>query len=67
MEHTCSVFLNKEVQIYPSDSYRKFGIVKGVDNNGILFLITKTEDAKSYPVGKLVFISYSSNLKILEV
>lgn len=54
-------FLNKEVQIYPGDSYSKWGIVRDINNAGVVFEITKSE-AYQYTVGKLYFISWAANL-----
>ena len=54
-------FLNKEVQIYPGDTYSKQGIVRDINNAGVVFEITKSE-AHQYTVGKLYFISWAANL-----
>ena len=54
-------FLNKEVQIYPGDSYKKKGIVRDINNAGVVFEITMSERS-NYTVGKLHFISWSANL-----
>ena len=57
--------VGKEVQIYPGDTYKKWGIVLEVNDNGILFRITKAESgAPSYQEGSIRFISYSANLNI---
>jgi hypothetical protein len=57
--------VGKEVQIYPGDTYKKWGIVLEVNDNGILFEITKADDnALSYQKGSIRFISYSANLNI---
>lgn len=54
-------FLNKEVRIYPSDTNWKFGIVREVTENGVVFEITKSE-CPGFKVGSLQFISYSAKL-----
>jgi hypothetical protein len=54
-------YLNKEVQIYPGDTYSKFGIVKDISENGVVFEITRS-DTPYYRVGDIVFIAYSNNL-----
>ena len=56
--------IGKEVQIYPGDSYKKWGRIIEINDNGVLFLITKSdyECSISYEVGSYRFISYSSNL-----
>ncbi len=55
--------IGKEVQIYPGDSYSKWGIIREINDNGVLFEITRADrEAKSYKVGSLRFIAYSANL-----
>ena len=56
--------IGKEVQIYPSDTYKKWGKIININDNGILFLITRVEDncGNEYEVGSYRFISYSANL-----
>lgn len=60
-------FIGKEVQIYPSDTYSKFGIVESVDEFGVVIKITRSEQKKTYPVGKKVYFSHSKPLSLLEV
>ena len=56
-------YLNKEVQIYPGDTYSKFGIVREINSHGVVFEITRAEHgASQYRPGDLFFISYSNNL-----
>lgn len=59
-------FLNKEVLIYPGDTRRKTGIIKEINEKGVVFLITSytphSEVDHSYTVGRLQFISFSANL-----
>ena len=59
-------FIGKEVQIYPSDTYSKFGIVESVDEFGLVIKITESK-TKDYPVGKKVYFSHSKPLTLLEV
>jgi hypothetical protein len=57
--------VGKEVQIYPGDTYKKWGIILEVNDNGVLFEITRADDnALSYQKGSIRFISYSANLNI---
>ena len=67
-------FLNKEVQIYPGDTNHKYGIVKDINDAGIVFEITKyfrpgqgSVGDSQYEVGKLIFISFSSKLTFKRV
>jgi hypothetical protein len=54
-------FLGKEVQIYPGDTNKKKGIVRDINQAGVVFEITMSE-ARNYTVGKLHFISWAANL-----
>jgi hypothetical protein len=54
--------LGKEVQIFPGDTYYKYGIIEDMTPQGILFRITKSDLPNAYPVGSYQFISYSANL-----
>ncbi len=57
--------VGKEVQIYPGDSYCKWGRIVEINDNGILFYITKSDHqcSLSYEVGSYRFIAYSANLQ----
>ena len=61
------LFLGKEVQLFPGDSDRNYGEVKAVDDNGVVFMITKAVPGTGYTVGKLHFISFSARLSMKEV
>lgn len=50
-----------EVQLYPSDTQSKFGIIREIDETGITFEITKS-DARQYTPGDLVYFSHSKPL-----
>ena len=55
--------VGKEVQIYPGDTYEKWGTIVEINNEGILFQITKADKgASTYEVGSYRLISYSANL-----
>lgn len=56
-----ATFLNKEVQIYPNDTSSKFGIVRDVNENGVVFEITRSS-CSYYHVGEIRFIAFSSGL-----
>lgn len=55
--------IGEEVQIYPGDTYSKWGRIIEITDKGVLFEITKAEKGEnSYVVGSIRFISYSANL-----
>ena len=56
-----SQFLGREVQIYPGDTYSKFGIIRDINPAGLTFEITSSQ-APQYKLGSLYFISFSSGL-----
>ena len=55
-------YIGKIVQIYPKDTYYKFGILLEVSSYGFLFEITSAEKASDYKKGDHVFFSISSQL-----
>ncbi len=61
MEYMKEKFLNKEVQIYPGDTYHKYGIVRDINEGGVVFEITRST-ADDYKPGALVFIAWSGRL-----
>lgn len=64
MEITCmNDLIGKEVQIYPGDTYSKWGRIIEINDNGVLFKITDADkQCTGYPIGSYRFISYSANL-----
>lgn len=56
-----ATFLNKEVQIYPGDTQSKFGIVREINENGVVFEITRS-NSSTYHKGEIVFIAFSARL-----
>lgn len=59
-------FVGKEVKIYPGDSESKFGIVKAVNEHGVMFEITQGDRSGQYQVGKLHYIAFSARLNFRE-
>ena len=55
-------FLNKEVQIYPGDTYPKYGIVKDINPAGVIFKITESNEKYNFVPGTIRFISWAHNL-----
>jgi succinate dehydrogenase flavin-adding protein (antitoxin of CptAB toxin-antitoxin module) len=62
-------FIGKEVKIYPGDTYDKYGKILEITDQGVLFLITRSEEKsnRGYTVGKKRFISFSARLSFEEV
>lgn len=61
MEVMKEKFLNKEVQIYPGDTYYKYGIVRDINEGGAVFEITRSV-ANDFIPGALVFVAWSARL-----
>ena len=61
MNYLREKFLNKEVHIYPSDTYDKFGIVRNISDKGVTFEITKTNEPehRAHKVGALWFVAWN--------
>ena len=55
-------FLNKEVQIYPGDTYAKYGIINDIIYAIKKFKITKSDEKYSFVPGTIRFISWAHNL-----
>ena len=60
-------WVGKEVKISPSHTHSKQGVIKEINNNGITFLITKSDAENTYPLGKLVYISHSIGVRFCEI
>ena len=54
-------FLGKIVQIYPGDTYTKFGEVVDINEAGVTFRITKSQ-ARDLSVDEVVFYAFSNKL-----
>ena len=55
--------VGREVQIYPGDTYSKWGRIIEINDNGVLFEITRAhKDCTGYTPGSYRFIAYSANL-----
>lgn len=56
-------FIGKEIQIYPGDTCKKYGILLDADENGILVKITRaSKNQSTYKEGNIYFISFSARL-----
>jgi hypothetical protein len=62
-----NMFLDKEVQIFPGDTYKKRGIVKAIDDAGVTILITYYNGSDNrFEVGKLQYYSHADVLTLKE-
>lgn len=67
-ENYTNDLIGKTVLIYPGDSDRKEGKIIDIDDNGILFVITKYSGKNDqYIVGKRRYISFSARLSFQEL
>ncbi len=57
-------FVGKEVQIYPNDTYKKYGILLEVSEHGFLFKITESK-ADNYKKDDLLFIAHATGVTML--
>lgn len=58
MKYLKDKFLNKEVRIFPNDTYYKYGIVRDISDKGVTFEITRT-NATILDVGILWFVEWT--------
>jgi hypothetical protein len=56
-------YIGKEIQLYPQDTYKKFGVVTLMDEAGFVVKITKAHEKSGYEVNKEYFFSHSAGLK----
>ena len=56
-----SKYVGKEVQIFPSDNYPKFGVIVDVDDLGWTLQITASESTH-YEVGERYFFGHARNV-----
>lgn len=62
MKYNKEYYVGKKIQLYPNDTYSKFGVIKNVDDLGWIIQITAVENKRgNYEVGKEYFISHSTN------
>jgi hypothetical protein len=53
-------YINKKIQLYPGDTYKKFGTILNVDSYGFTIKITEADPRTDYTEGDEIFISHSS-------
>lgn len=69
MKYNKENYIGKEIQLYPGDTYKKWGVIKDIDDLGWTIKITDVEDCGSeYKIGDKIFISHSKpfSFKFLE-
>ena len=54
-------YIGREIQIFPSDNYAKFGVIVDVDDLGWTIEITKSE-SNHYIVGQRYFFGQARNV-----
>ena len=60
MKYYPGYYVDKQIRLYPSDTYAKYGIITRVDDLGWTIKITKS-NCKDFKVGQEYFISHSKN------
>lgn len=60
MKYYAGHYVNKQIRLYPSDTYAKYGIITRVDDLGWTIKITRS-NCKDFVVGQEYFISHSKN------
>ena len=63
MKYNKENYVGKYVQLYPSDTYYKFGIITDLDDLGWTIKITKAHERATEEVGEVIFISHSTNVR----
>ena len=60
---TKNLYLNRKIQLYPGDTYKKFGTITNVDEYGFTVKITEAQPHSGYQKGEEHFISHSTPFK----
>ena len=55
-------YINKNIQLYPADTYEKYGKIINVDDLGFTIKIYKANKNAEFKVNDIIFISHSKNL-----
>lgn len=56
--------IGKKVQLYPNDTYEKFGIIQDWNEQGFIIYITKAEERSGYEKCKHYYIGHSSKVAL---
>ena len=62
MKYNKEHYVGKAIQLFPGDTYRKFGVIKNVDDLGWIVEITESK-CDHYKAGQEYFISHSYEFK----
>lgn len=63
MKYNKENYIGKHIQLYPGDTYYKFGIIMDLDDLGWVIRITKAHERATEKVNDVIFISHSTNAK----
>jgi len=62
MKYNKEDYIGKYIQLYPSDTYKKYGEILNVDDLGWTIKITDScENDNTYAIGDVIFISHSKS------
>ena len=63
MQYDKDMFVGKKIQLYPDDTFYKYGIIECVNDLGWIVKITNSSPNSNnhWKVGKSYFISHSKN------
>lgn len=69
MKYNKENYVGKEIQLYPSDTYKKWGIIENVDDLGWTIIITNTQENykynNPYKTCDRIFISHSKSFSFI--
>lgn len=54
--------IGKEIQLYPGDTYPRWGIIKEVDDVGFSIKITKADARSIFKVGSTYFMTHGDKI-----
>lgn len=64
MKYNKESYIGKEIQLYPGDTYKKYGIIENVDDLGWTIRITDMQEdySSSYKIGDRVLLVTQNHL-----
>lgn len=63
MKYNKENYVGKNVQLYPSDTYYKYGIIVDLDDLGWTIKITNAHERATEKVNDMIFINHATNVK----
>lgn len=67
MENSNEYLIGRTVNLFPRDTYPKYGIIEAINKFGYFIKITETAMSGVYTEGDLVFINHATPIQFIVV